>query len=1089
MMSKKFIGVTLSGIMFVTAFTAVCDIKSVDGSSKYVAFAAEETDEYIKEEYRRFGVAQYHTADHDFSALMANEFWTITGDKSLDNAEHHFFGLNGDANMGYGYCYNGKWAAITFKMSASSTGDNVIYDIDGNNIIGYCYAKGNDGLWVGHGERSYGGSDSNKDSCGMKRFTNYLKTELGEGTDKDNTGHTTFEEINPCVIMMENTNGMVGDYTGDYYTVKTYVNDKLLSTEYYSGHFNGIGGIKNTGRQYFGDLKIYGDEAFNLDRFLEIYNKDRLVMDTQFFKGNEGVISAKPGDTITAKTRITNNYSRFDRTYAYTVISYNNAGEIIGKSVNGSSETVSYGESAELTAEVTVDENTAYYNVIVTDITNNGSEAEANAGYLAVGGELTAQMIYGTYDLADGRIIVGTDAEIDGGNVTIDGKAYAAERDGNTVVLKDGEIVYAVKANAAADMGKLDIDITVNTEPAVLAKSEGGNPITGIDKDGNRIYCGDPAAVVIGDTVYMVVGHDVPGGRGYNMPDWQYYTTKDMKTWTHGGVFMPLRWGGGDGKTIEVPWGSDGYSAWASQMTPYTNEAGETKYYFYYCTPDKNNGRQNQHSIGVAYSENPAGGPWTHPEKSLIQGDSVPGNAEIDPTVWVDTDENGETHRYLMWGNTLCYVCELNDDMISVKDMNGDGKITTATQFNENGYPTDGDIKEIIFNNLPDDPAAQDGRNGKLVYTEAPWLYRRQAADSTPEHKMYEGKYYCFAAFGWGEKLGYATADTPWGPWTYDNTIMEANLTSNTEHPSVIDFRDKTYLISHNGSLPGGSGGTRSITIWELKFNEDGSIDMMEELSTGLWGSSSTIKTRDGKYLGHDYICGQMIDGVVVREEGSVKLDINTYDNKNSTDQEFEIVAGYFVPNGEDADNYVSIQCVNKPGYYITSSDNGETKLTHDLKNNQAENMTYKTVTALDEGEGVSFESVKYPGQYLAVVDGKMITAKPYDFTACSFDIETNEAEKPDIDRTISVENIKEEADKITFTLKNMENKENVTVYAAEYDADNALVGIAFKDIAVDSASKDAELEYIRKSKDNKLKLFVWKDMEPIVDAAAIHAS
>lgn len=103
-------------------------------------------------------------------------------------------------------------------------------------------------------------------------------------------------------------------------------------------------------------------------------------------------------------------------------------------------------------------------------------------------------------------------------------------------------------------------------------------------------------------------------------------------------------------------------------------------------------------------------------------------------------------------------------------------------------------------------------------------------------------------------------------------------------------------------------------------------------------------------------------------------------------------MAGYSVPKNESADNYVSIQAVNKPGYYITSEDSGVTKLTHDRNADKGENMTYKTVAALDGKDGVSFESVKYPGQYLAVVDGEMITAKPYDFEACSFNVETNKS-------------------------------------------------------------------------------------------------
>ena len=74
--------------------------------------------------------------------------------------------------MGYGYAYNGNWAAITFKMSVNGGGDNVIYDIDGKNIIGYCYAKGTDGLWVGHGVGVGVGSGSGVISTGFLSVRN-----------------------------------------------------------------------------------------------------------------------------------------------------------------------------------------------------------------------------------------------------------------------------------------------------------------------------------------------------------------------------------------------------------------------------------------------------------------------------------------------------------------------------------------------------------------------------------------------------------------------------------------------------------------------------------------------------------------------------------------------------------------------------------------------------------------------------------------------------------------------------------------------------------------------------------------------------
>lgn len=100
--------------------------------------------------------------------------------------------------------------------------------------------------------------------------------------------------------------------------------------------------------QYFGDLKIYGEETFNPDRFLEIFNRDRLVMDTQYTKNGANVINAASGDAVTAKTTVTNNYSKFARTYTYTITAYSEAGEKIGDAIEGERKTVKYGESAEL---------------------------------------------------------------------------------------------------------------------------------------------------------------------------------------------------------------------------------------------------------------------------------------------------------------------------------------------------------------------------------------------------------------------------------------------------------------------------------------------------------------------------------------------------------------------------------------------------------------------------------------------------------------------------------------------------------------------------------------------------------------------
>ena len=228
-----------------------------------------------------------------------------------------------------------------------------------------------------------------------------------------------------------------------------------------------------------------------------------------------------------------------------------------------------------------------------------------------------------------------------------------------------------------------------------LARTESSNPIVKTDDGGERIYGGDPSVLVDGDTVYLYTGHDAStdeqvANSVYEIPEYLCYSSTDLVNWKSEGTVMTMD---------TVDWAKDDVSAWASQVMKYND-----KYYLYYCSWDKS-GKQ---SIGVAVADSPTGtfvdigeplvrGSVTKPQLSTFN--------DIDPTAWVETDENGEEHRYLAWGNGMFFMCELNEDMISVKDMNGDGEITSGTSF---------DDADIMYQ-----------KGGIENYTEAPWLYRR----------------------------------------------------------------------------------------------------------------------------------------------------------------------------------------------------------------------------------------------------------------------------------------------------------------------------------------------------------------------------
>ncbi len=483
----------------------------------------------------------------------------------------------------------------------------------------------------------------------------------------------------------------------------------------------------------------------------------------------------------------------------------------------------------------------------------------------------------------------------------------------------------------------------VQTTATTVKKSVGGNPILGFGADGDTLYAGDPAAFTDGDTVYIIAGHDTSTSEGYVMPEWVAYSSKDMKEWKYEGAAMD---------ESSISWVNDNVSAWASQAVKYNG-----KYYLYYCA-ETNHDIYGGKSIGVAVADSPTG-PYTDIGEPLVTGSFTPDSStwnDIDPTVWVEKVNNDE-HRYLCWGNSKLFICELNEDMVSVKDIDGNGKIEMGT-----------DIVEQTITDAPD------------VFTEAPWIYRQKDKSG-----RYTGKYYLFYAMGWREQMAYATADnlvnadgTLNTEWTYGGTLMPPTATSNTNHPSVIDFKNKTYFIYHNGSLPWGSGFRRSVCAAELTINKDGTIDPITETSTGLTGTASTI-TCGGKSVYHESFINPSDDSSY-----PLKRSMYAGEASDASDAEWEIENGKYDARNE---NYVSIQAVNKPGLYICASGRSVILTQQDtLDESLAKRMTFKTVKGIGGTRGaVSFESAAKPGFFLTVDGAKLTLTDGTDAKNCDF--------------------------------------------------------------------------------------------------------
>ena len=491
-----------------------------------------------------------------------------------------------------------------------------------------------------------------------------------------------------------------------------------------------------------------------------------------------------------------------------------------------------------------------------------------------------------------------------------------------------------------------------------VAKSRYTNPIGGYDNNGKLTYGGDPAAMVDGDTVYLYTGHDVATGDSYVIDGWICYSTKDLLNWKYEGEIMSSK---------DISWANVADSAWAAQTVKHNG-----KYYFYYCTWDKtakasSKIKAGEQSIGVAVSDSPTG-PFKDLGKPIVSGEVTDFGTEssewndIDPTVWIEKDDKGEEHRYLAWGNGNYYICELNDDMISVKDQNGDGKITGGTSTK---------TADVIQ------------KTSVTSYTEAPWLYRRQDANGN-----YYGQYYLFYASGWREGMSYATTDDLLnGEWSEGKEIARPNVTSNTNHMAVIDFKGKTYFIYHNGALAGGNGYRRVANITELKFNEDGSIDEVPETTAGIAGTTTKIYTKAGAgVLAHENFLNSFDDADYPYEN----VYVGAMGYSDVKDAQWVLTDG---KSDKTKPAYVSIQSENKSGLYLTVNDNGKVTLNQDSTgtDEMAKRQTFRSVKALDGSEdGVSFESVYKPGQYLTIVNNVLKITDGTDKAAATFVVGEN---------------------------------------------------------------------------------------------------
>ena len=177
----------------------------------------------------------------------------------------------------------------------------------------------------------------------------------------------------------------------------------------------------------------------------------------------------------------------------------------------------------------------------------------------------------------------------------------------------------------------------------------------------------------------------------------------------------------------------------------------------------------------------------------ILNNEAITTNQAIDPAAFQDPVSGA---YYFYWGNGVPLVAELGDDMVSIK------------------WDTLAKLEGLV-----------DFREGLFMnYREGVYHLTYSIDDTRSENY----------------RVGYATSESPVGPFTYHGVILRKDVEQGilgTGHNSVLNVpnTDDWYIVYHRFGIPDGNGTMRETTIDHLTFNaETGLIDAVVPTLEGV---------------------------------------------------------------------------------------------------------------------------------------------------------------------------------------------------------------------------------------------------------------
>ena len=306
----------------------------------------------------------------------------------------------------------------------------------------------------------------------------------------------------------------------------------------------------------------------------------------------------------------------------------------------------------------------------------------------------------------------------------------------------------------------------------------------------------DPSGHVFGDRLFIYPSHDRESG----IPENDNGDHFDMKDYHVLVLDDPDQLEARDlGKILDVediPWA--GRQLWDSDVVE-----KDGRYYLIYSLKDKN----DTFHLGVAVAEKPEG-PF------IPLPDPIRGSYSIDPCAFKDDD--GEIYVYFggLWGGQLQRYRD-NKALESAVLPEGAEPALPArvvrmaadvTQFAEEPKPV------VIV----DDNGQPLKANDPHRFFEASWMHKR------------DGLYYFSYSTGDSHLLCYATSESPYGPFRFRGELLQP-VVGWTTHHSIVEWRGRWFLLHHDSVPSGGRTWLRSVKIAELKYNEDGTMELIDK--------------------------------------------------------------------------------------------------------------------------------------------------------------------------------------------------------------------------------------------------------------------